>query len=809
MIAEHNLKLSDREHAVPGVRILLDPQRFADAWGRVTGEGREISAKIEYVRYKPQRRCLVKYRIDFGRESEIVVAQAYDQAGWNKHCQTYDEMTCDVPPTANNELSRSWISAGKFPSDRKLRLMRELQNEADSKRFVRSTIDPFFNEDLFRLKCVAYKPGRRAVYSLRSDVQRQYAVKLFDKTSYPNAVRIARAWDNCRNSLQNNGVEIPNITCVNDRHRLLVTNWLTAANLSRRLSERTVCEHDFERIGAALACLHQSSPIALATKHQPHRRDQVEKLSQDIIFLLPELKKLMTCCVRRLLDALDDLSVASLPIHGDFYAKQVCLDEENVGILDFDQSVLGDPYIDIGNFLAKHIWGGQRGDYQLGNADQLHQAFLSGYQFRRGKLSQRSVDTHLAIGLLKCTPLPFRNGCDEWPQDTHKILEMVHDTIPRRCSNRVSRQTTTLTEHSSPRSEVLTSQLLREFPTAWMANAIIAERAERRIVKSCPALRHLGYDLKVIEVSPIRYKLDKRCLIRYDVCVRQSNSSDIVFSIIGKTRFKGVDRNSFDVQTHLRRSGLNENHPDGVTVPEPLGIDCDSRTWYQRLVPGQTLEQVAETGSTYDLHDACQRTADALECFHHCSLRPGITSYGRDDELQSLLIRLQEVIAECPQWSAEIRMLLRSAKQIYELLTTDCATAIHRDFYHDQILLENDRVHMLDFDLYCRGPRLLDAGNYLAHLWELSLRFPKRRPQWMSTAATFSDAVCQTSVRADLERRQLHAWAWMSLARHVWISRRIASRQYTTESVIHHAMRLSKIILRREEIDDWYADVAR
>jgi thiamine kinase-like enzyme len=67
---------------------------------------------------------------------------------------------------------------------------------------------------------------------------------------------------------------------------------------------------------------------------------------------------------------------------------------------------------------------------------------------------------------------------------------------------------------------------------------------------------------------------------------------------------------------------------------------------------------------------------------------------------------------------------------------------IHRDFYPDQILVDRDRLWLVDLDLCCQGDPALDIGNFIAHITEQSLR-QTGDPSAMEQEAALREAFIQ------------------------------------------------------------------
>ena len=108
----------------------------------------------------------------------------------------------------------------------------------------------------------------------------------------------------------------------------------------------------------------------------------------------------------------------------------------------------------------------------------------------------------------------------------------------------------------------------------WAAALEPAEaESELRRVCNCQSLR-------VMAIRVTHFKPSRRCLVEYDVDV----GPDGPITLVGKIRARGADFATFDLMQKLRRAGFDELSPDGVSVPEPIGIVPAFGMWLQRKV---------------------------------------------------------------------------------------------------------------------------------------------------------------------------------------------------------------------------------
>jgi len=784
MRSSGNDRLVARDTDLPGLRLLLDLNAFARAWDIAHQTSRPSTATIQYVRYKPGRRCVVMYLIRSNSFECQVVAVAHNRDSWRKHRRTRDDTTCDTSPDDSDEYSQGWISVALFPRDRKLRLLEQLRTPRSTRNFVRSFVKKEIDQEHFHVDCVAYKPGRRAVYDVRATDRHRYALKFFEASAFGQAKENAIAWDQCKRKLGSQGVDLPKIIRADAKRRILVTRWLPGNNLASQMGIRELPSDVFYRVGGALGELHGCDPQGLPEISQVARQHGLFRIASDVGMLVPQLSDSANFYATEIQSALADPPNDLAPLHGDFYAKQLCITDRSVGILDFDQSAYGDPLHDVGNFIAKIVWNSYRGDFHSGCVDEIAKAFLDGYARKRESYDPADIELQIAAGLFKCLTHPFRSGMSNWEQHIANVLDLVSVRFDRHRKLKCTAASRRENDNRLAASQSLAQRIPDQSHQRSIANALTAEQARERILRFCPDLIQFGSHLEVDHAQLIRHKPGRRCLIRYDLRIAQSQTRDRTFSIIGKLRFKGVDQHGYAIQRQLHEHGFSETNLDGISVPKTLGIDPENRIWYQEHVPGQTLEQITTSASDTMFPSAMQRIAGALDTLHRVNLQRPLETYTADDEVQSLIERLRSVASEQPKHAAALNQIISKASRLSACLVQEPSVAIHRDFHPSQILLTSDRLYLLDFDLYCHGPETLDAGNFLAHLWELMIRFPDQSKLWQKRAQDFTDSYHAMFRPGRLSQHDLDTLSWLAFARHIWISTRIPERSWTTAELI-------------------------
>jgi len=277
-------------------------------------------------------------------------------------------------------------------------------------------------------------------------------------------------------------------------------------------------------------------------------------------------------------------------------------------------------------------------------------------------------------------------------------------------------------------------------------------------------------------IRAVRYKPGRRCLIEYDI---ELPSSELV-SLVAKARARGADRATFDLLVELRRHGFDERSADRISVPEPIALVPELGLWLQRKIAG--------VPATHDLAAAngvalARRLAEAAHKLHRAAV-PARREHTMADELRILHDCLHAVAAQRPAWAARLERLLAACARIAAAtpLPPSQRRGIHRDFYPDQVLVDGDRLYLLDFDLYCRGDPALDIGNCIGHITEQALRTRRDPRAFAEHEAALEERFMELA--GERTRPAVRAYALLTLARHVYLSAQRVERQPFTAGLL-------------------------
>ncbi|MGH7492839.1 MAG: phosphotransferase family protein [bacterium] len=288
----------------------------------------------------------------------------------------------------------------------------------------------------------------------------------------------------------------------------------------------------------------------------------------------------------------------------------------------------------------------------------------------------------------------------------------------------------------------------------------------------------LNATVSLQRIQVLRHKAGRRCLIEYVVDLKKPSGEGETITLLGKARARGLDRTTYRICGALWNCGFDETSPDHVSVPQTMGTIPEFEMWFQRKTSGgssaQLLMQTATTGLP-------KRIAEAIHKVHKVNLSTR-RSHSMADELRILHERLPLVAEMNPDWTPRLERILAACDHLGATVPIPQPTGIHRDFYLDHVLIDGDRLYLIDFDLFCMGDPALDIGNFLAHLIEQSIR-------------AFGDAEALQEQGEVLREHYLRlagkkfqtnveAYTILSLVRHIHISTLFPNRRPFTQRLL-------------------------
>ena len=311
-----------------------------------------------------------------------------------------------------------------------------------------------------------------------------------------------------------------------------------------------------------------------------------------------------------------------------------------------------------------------------------------------------------------------------------------------------------------------------------LALALDPAEVQHEFKRGLPRLA--GEDGQVIlkSIRVLRHKPGKRCVIVYDVRVERPDGPRRKAMIIGKVRSRRFGNEPFRLLEAIWNAGFKKRCADGVAVPEPIGVIPRFQMWLQRWVRGTASGALLAGPDGVAL---ARRIAEAIHKLHRAGV-PTERTHTMADELRILHECVPRVGKLRPELGPRLERILKACDRLGAIVKAPKPCGIHRDFYPAQVLMDGPRLWLVDFDLYCRGDPGLDAGNFIGHLAEESLRTFGDAAAWRDREQAMEDRFVELSGEA--VRASVRAYTTLTLVRHIYLSTQFPERAAWTERLV-------------------------
>ncbi len=118
--------------------------------------------------------------------------------------------------------------------------------------------------------------------------------------------------------------------------------------------------------------------------------------------------------------------------HNDFYDDQLIrIPDGRIALVDFEETGLGDPLLDVGNFLAHMRWSAHfGGDVEAKASGDYYGRFRDAALARFG-WSERELNLREAVCIFRVGTNPIRHLAPDWPQRLEQAFALVNDVLDR------------------------------------------------------------------------------------------------------------------------------------------------------------------------------------------------------------------------------------------------------------------------------------------------------------------------------------------------------------------------------------------
>jgi len=428
---------------LPGLPELLD----GSLWKQWAGQERVFplegfQAAVRYVRLKPRTSCrVVVFRPETtnGADDAPPAFLLHLYASRDRATEAFRKVEgCRVgkesepfPPFLDATKA---VVATPFPLDPELPALRDFHRPYRRRAALADLLIDHpsqswrIRKNRMRLRLLAYKPGRRAVFRAalrleRRDGTEETIIQLHLQVEHPNTLdgshrRLRRVHDALPATAS---WTVPEPLGVAKDSCLFASSWELGAPLTGSIGG--AFESASLRVTArALAGLHG---LDIAQENGPScRPEDLRALARDVADLLPEDESRILPLGDRLtgLAASLERGDPAVPVHGDFHPGQVLVQYGRVVLVDFDRARHDRAAADIGSFVARLI------EARCDRRSIDH--FVDCYrQVAQRPVRDADIDAAVAIALFRRVAIPFRELAGDWPDRMRERLGQVETAL--------------------------------------------------------------------------------------------------------------------------------------------------------------------------------------------------------------------------------------------------------------------------------------------------------------------------------------------------------------------------------------------
>ncbi len=693
--------------ALPHLNDIFDGKRMRNliATYLLAGTGVTVAACTPtYVRYKPGTSCLVSYDLTLRNAAgdewpEHAQVKLFDddrprrRAGSKKLHRLADEARADGDhpyeivafiPELNGLLQL-------YPVDYDLKPLVKLSAAASAEKYlhkaglskaVRVTSEP---------ERIRYKPGRKAM--LRFDVDGMPTQRIYAKLLEDDRVgAIARHTA----SLIEAGIPTPPVVATNPEIGLIAHPEVPGERLALLRGTNTFTS----QMPVVANILHRFGAVPVdAARHT--LADEAGRIVETVNLLTrvaPDLTPRLRALGEEITSRLSKMQDTFVTAHGDFYDDQLLVDGDNLTLIDLDEMRLAHPLLDPGNMLA-HLRAGT-------DTGPAHNAFLAAVHQTTGA-DHDDIMLFEAIGLTKLLPGPFRRLEPGWLARIDILLGHAERSLAAASTPTTPNPAPPVRDPALPQLDTLLD------PVAM----------EERFQAIAPDNENEDGLSSLATIDLVRHKPGRRAILRYTL---QSGER-----LYGKTFASKRGPKVYRITEQV--TSAHAFGPD-VALPATVAWLPDEKLILQRAVPGAPVEDLLCHGDTW----LAREIATALHRFHTSGLDLGRV-HDLEKEMSPLPRRAEETAGTVPALRDLAGQVLGRANALARQPFAWRLRPIHRDFYHDQVLVHAGKLAVLDLDDAAMSEPAIDVANFAAHLILLGAQRPKHARALDRVRETFLD----------------------------------------------------------------------
>ena len=258
------------------------------------------------------------------------------------------------------------------------------------------------------------------------------------------------------------------------------------------------------------------------------------------------------------------------------------------------------------------------------------------------------------------------------------------------------------------------------------------------------------WQIQAWKTEPIQYRAGLSAVLRYTLQARDAVSGKTAERRFYAKVYRDDTEGEQTYQLLQALRAIANGRAAGFTVGRPVAYCARLRTLLHEEAPGTPLLQILLKGGDTDA--AVRQVARALADFNQeCVTTTRLHTFADQiSHLERAGVRLRCV---CPHLSEDIDQVIDAVKTGLDEAPPG---PTHRDIKADHILLDGDRVVLIDLDSFAAADPVLDPALLLARLSAMPIRHLLPRGRFQTAARAFAEEYFARVPPAWRDRLALH-----------------------------------------------------
>jgi aminoglycoside phosphotransferase (APT) family kinase protein len=261
--------------------------------------------------------------------------------------------------------------------------------------------------------------------------------------------------------------------------------------------------------------------------------------------------------------------------------------------------------------------------------------------------------------------------------------------------------------------------LVELFPLDWGLPGLAAATDMQRMTPLLSDVTGSGEGAGVRWTCDVlRYHPAARCVLRY------TPTDARVPSVVGKLYARsGKSARAWEALRRLADAGV---FAGAWQVPAPLAHVPETNLVLMGDAPGRPLRDLLSERADGRIEARLRSAASLLAALHRLP-GEGLALCTVEDEGADVLKRAREVAVVAPALARRITALQRAISGRLTGLIADRSGFLHGCFTPNQLLVDGDRIALIDFDAACCGDPAIDVGQFVASMHKYGTKMHERK----------------------------------------------------------------------------------